>query len=147
MPVKCYNCITVNRMAYSKIRLKSGFSPALNRLIRGFIMAVSYFVHYEGESADPARFLEYYRTQHAAILRRFPGILTLNLHTPIAWSDPFAVNQGRNTLLAQMRFESREALDLALRSEARADARDDFNNFPEFHGTVYHQAMLEEKVF
>lgn len=110
-------------------------------------MAVSYFVHYQGESADPARFPEYYRTQHAAILRRFPGIQTLRLHTPMAWSDSFPVNQGKIALLAQMKFESGEALDLALRSEARADARDDFHNFPEFHGTVYHQAMREEKVF
>ena len=110
-------------------------------------MAVSYFVHYRGVPADPARFPEYYRTRHAAILRRFPGIQTLRLHTPLAWSDPFAVNRGDLTLLAQMRFASGEALDLALRSEARADAREDFHNFPEFHGIVYHQAMREEKVF
>jgi len=110
-------------------------------------MSVSYFVRYEGCAADPQRFLDYYREEHAAILKRFPGIQTLKLHTPTPWVDPFPVNAGEVTLLAQMIFDSPAALDAALASKARAAARDDFGRFPQFEGAVLHQAMLEEKVF
>ena len=49
--------------------------------------------------------------------------------------------------MAQMSFDSDEALDAALASDARRRARDDFANLPEFEGTVSHQAMQAKAIF
>ena len=114
---------------------------------KGKGMPVSYFVRYQGRAREEARFLDYYRTGHAAVLRRFPGIRSLTLHRPVAWIDPCPVNEGGALLLAQMTFPSAEALNRALASEARAEAREDFANFPPFEGTVSHQAMAGEVIF
>lgn len=108
---------------------------------------ISYFVRYDGSTADPGDFLNYYRTQHAGILREFDGIQELVLHTPARWQDPFDITAGKSSLLAQMTFGSETALAAALQSSARAKARDDFQNFPDFKGIVTHQAMKSEKLF
>lgn len=108
---------------------------------------VSYFVRYKGIAADPAAFSRYYSGQHAAILKRFPGIRSLILHTPQAWTDPFPVKTCGSLLLAQMTFDDGAALDLALRSDARREAREDFSRFPAFEGEVTHQAMKAEVIF
>lgn len=108
---------------------------------------VSYFVRYRGSSSDPAGFAAYYREQHAAILRDFPGIGQLILHTPVAFHDPFPVRPAGTMLLAQMTFDSASALDAALRSEARKLAREDFAHFPAFDGEVTHEALKAEVIF
>lgn len=110
-------------------------------------MTVSYFVRYQGmpEPADP--FVDYYRTRHAAILADFPGIRSLTLHTPVAWTDRYPVNPDPTGFLAQMTFDSAAALDAALRSEARARARDDFANLPPVRGPVTHLATASERLF
>jgi len=110
-------------------------------------MAVSYFVRYEGRCDGNAALVEYYRKTHAAILKRFPGIRKLVLHVPIEWSDPFPVRKGNFVLLAQMIFDSEDQLQAALQSPARKEARDDFFNFPAFHGEVFHQAMVSEETY
>jgi uncharacterized protein (TIGR02118 family) len=108
---------------------------------------VSYFVRYRGASSDPAAFLAYYQSHHAAILRQFPNIRSLVLHDPVAWSDPLPVRRGQSLLLAQMRFDSTSDLDLALLSDARRQARDDFQGFPPFEGEVTHEAMTGKIIF
>ena len=110
-------------------------------------MTVSYFVRYDGAAPDPAAFLDHYRHGHAGILKDFPGIRSLVLHRPASWTDPFPVNAGTASLMAQMVFASANDLNSALASEARARARDDFARFPPFDGTVTHQAMTAEKLF
>jgi uncharacterized protein (TIGR02118 family) len=110
-------------------------------------MSVSYFVRYEGQAANRAEFLRYYREQHAPILARFPGIRRIILHSPVEWHDTYPVNPDRFALLAQMIFDTRQDLDRALQSEPRAEARADFAHFPPFHGVVYHQAAVSEEVF
>jgi len=110
-------------------------------------VSVSYFVRYEGQAENLAAFLAYYRERHAPILAAMPGIERIVLHTPVAWSDPFPVKPDRFVLVAQMEFGSQDDLDRALRSPARATAREDFRNFPPFHGSVFHQAALSEEVF
>jgi len=109
-------------------------------------MSVSYFVRYEGTAADHAEFVRYYREQHAPILTRLPGIRGIVLHSPVAWRDPFPVQPDRFLLLAQMIFDSAEDLQRALESDARVEARADFARFPEFAGTVHHQAVVSEQV-
>lgn len=108
---------------------------------------VSYFVRYKGAAADPAAFVNYYSQRHAPILKRLPGVRSLILHTPQAWTDPFPVRPDGSLLLAQMTFENASMLDTALRSDARREARADFAHFPPFDGDVTHQAMKAEVIF
>ena len=108
---------------------------------------VSYFVRYRGSCADPDGFHTNYESRHAEILRRFPKIRSLILHRPIEWRDPFPVSPGGSFLLAQMVFDGKSDLDAALRSEARRQARDDFQRFPSFEGEVTHEAMNGKVVF
>ncbi len=72
---------------------------------------VSYFVRYRGSPTDPEKFLRYYETRHADVLRAFPGIRGLTLHTPSEWNDPFPVQRAGSLLLAQMTFDSAADLD------------------------------------
>jgi uncharacterized protein (TIGR02118 family) len=108
---------------------------------------VSYFIRYRGAAADPSAFLAYYRNQHAPILQRFPRIRSLLLNTPVSVSDPFPVRPAGSALLAQMIFDDEASLTAALQSQARKDARDDFQLFPAFNGEVTHEAFATEVVF
>lgn len=108
---------------------------------------ISYFVRYRGSAADPASFVNYYATRHAAILKEFPGIRSLALHEPAAWNDPFPVRDDGTALLAQMTFDTAADLKRALYSEARRHAREDFARFPAFSGEVTHQAMSARIIF
>ncbi len=110
-------------------------------------MSVSYFVRYEGRAGSPEEFLAYYREQHVPILARFPGIKRIVLHTPMNWQDPLPVEPDRFALIAQMIFDTAEDLNTALRSEVRAQARNNFRSFPPFRGSVFHQAAVSEEVF
>lgn len=108
-------------------------------------MTVSYYVRYHGEAGDRDAFLAHYRDVHVPHLLRFPGIRSVILHHAAACTDPFPVEPGGDVLLAEMVFESLGDLDTALASRARADARADFAAFPEFQGSVTHQAMEAEE--
>ena len=108
---------------------------------------ISYFVRYDGQASNSKHFTDYYRTRHADILSRFDGIQNLVLHQPVTWHDPFPITPGDSMLLAQMTFASEDDLRTALQSPARADARDDFANFPRFDGRVFHQALRSETIF
>ena len=110
-------------------------------------MTTSYFVRYEPTGELSNEFLNHYRGKHAEMLKSFPGIQALHLHTPVKWNDPESVRRGRVGLLAQLVFESSSALDAALKSDARAAARYDFKRFPRFSGQVIHQAMSSETLF
>jgi uncharacterized protein (TIGR02118 family) len=108
---------------------------------------VSYFVRYRGSSSDPDGFRRHYETRHAAILGQFPNIRSLILHSPAEWTDPFPVRPANSFLLAQMVFDDAGDLDAALRSQARRQARDDFQRFPPFDGDVTHEAMVGKVIF
>jgi uncharacterized protein (TIGR02118 family) len=110
-------------------------------------VSASYFVRYEGQAKNPEAFLAHYRDHHVPLLARFPGIRRIVLHTPTAWEDPYPIQPDRFSLLVQMVFDSLEDLETAVRSEARAAARADFEKLPPFHGAVYHQAAISEEVF
>lgn len=109
-------------------------------------MSLSYFVRYEIVPEKARDFLEYYRTRHAAILWRLPGLQRLVLHHPAGQHDPAAVNAGTTFLLVQMVFADEASLAAALASPARAEARADFARFPAFAGAVTHQAMTAEEI-
>jgi uncharacterized protein (TIGR02118 family) len=109
-------------------------------------MTTSYFVLYSGRADDPKGFVERYRTVHVPILRQWPGIRSIVLHTPQPWSDCHPVRRSGLALAAQMIFDDVDALQHALHSEQRAEARADFHDFPPFHGDVFHQAMQTERL-
>ncbi len=108
---------------------------------------VSYMVRYLGAASDPAGFRAYYRDAHSTILKRFPEIRSLILHTPVNVQDPYPVRSGGSMLLAQMVFDSAVALEAALQSNARREAREDFKHFPAFDGAVTHEALIAKVVF
>jgi hypothetical protein len=95
---------------------------------------ISYFVRYRSSAADPAVFVEYYATRHAAIPKQFAGIRTLSLYEPTVWNDPFPVRPDGTALLAQMTFDISADLERTLHFEARRRAREDFGRFPPFSG-------------
>jgi len=101
-------------------------------------VTVAYLVLYEGKPRDKAAFDRYYREQHVPILRRFPNIRAIRIHTGTRESVLY--------MLVEMRFDSLEHLDLALASEARAEARRDRDKFPAFDGTIRHQTVVTEDV-
>ncbi len=104
-------------------------------------MSVSYFVRYEISAPDVGAFVARYRDRHVPILKRWPGIQRIVLHTPAQWNDPFAIERGSSVLTVQLEFESAQALKQALFSKERAEARLDFQDFPAFSGHVVHEAM------
>jgi hypothetical protein len=50
-------------------------------------------------------------------------------------------------LLAQLEFDSAEAMQRVFESPERAAAREDFKRFPAFTGTVTHQAMQSHEAW
>jgi uncharacterized protein (TIGR02118 family) len=110
-------------------------------------MNVSYFVRYDIHVADQDAFIDYYRTRHVPVLARWPGLKRIVLHTPIEWSDTWPVNRGRAVLMAQLEFDSAEALHAAFASPERAAARADMANFPPFEGLVTYQALASTEAW
>ena len=110
-------------------------------------VSVNYLVFYRGRADDQQAFVERYRNEHVPILKRFPGIQGVSLLTPLDWQDIHPVNPGQFILIAQMKFATIEALELALQSAARDEAREDFKKFSAFGGEIWHQAMKLEDQF
>jgi len=110
-------------------------------------MSVSYFVRYDIAVSDLGAFMERYRRVHVPLVTAWPGLQRMVIHTPVDWRDSFPVNQGRAVLMAQLEFESAEAMNQAFASPERATAREDFKRFMTFEGTVTHQAMKSEEVW
>lgn len=110
-------------------------------------MSISYFVRYDVSVADLNQFLEYYRKNHVPILARWPGVRRIVLHTPIEWSDAWPVKRGRAVLMAQLEFDTAQAMHAAFASPERAVARADMANFPPFEGVVTHQALASAEAW
>ena len=111
-------------------------------------MSCSYYVFYRGKPEDSENFLDYYRKQHASILKTYPGIRSCLLHRPVDWSDPVTVQPENDIyLIAELIFNSLEDLNFALASEERQNSRRDFEHFPLFKGNINHQAMITEELF
>jgi uncharacterized protein (TIGR02118 family) len=110
-------------------------------------MNVSYFVRYDITAPDLQGFLERYRKVHAPLVAKWPGLQRMTIHTPIGWDDPFPVNCGKAALLAQLEFDTEEAMNQAFASREYAEAREDFNRCMTFEGNVIHQAMRTEELW
>jgi hypothetical protein len=57
------------------------------------------------------------------------------------------VARGRALLIAQLEFDSAEAMQAAFISPERAAARADMANFPPFEGVVTHQALASAEAW
>jgi uncharacterized protein (TIGR02118 family) len=110
-------------------------------------MSVSYFVRYDIELRDAEAFIRRYREVHVPLVSQWPGLRRMVLHTPVQWRDPFPVNRGKAVLMAQLEFDTEEAMNRAFASPERAAAREDFKRFMTFEGTVTHQAMASDEVW
>lgn len=110
-------------------------------------MSVSYFVRYEIAVPDLKAFVERYHAVHVPLVTAWPGLQRMVIHTPAGWNDPFPVNRGKAVLMAQLEFETEEAMNQAFASRERAEAREDFKRFMTFEGSVVHQAMRSEEVW
>ena len=110
-------------------------------------MTVSYFVRYDISAPELNGFLERYKKVHVPLVTSWPGLVRMSIHTPLAWNDPFPVNRGKAVLMAQLEFDSLEAMNAAFASPQRARAREDFQRFMTYEGTVTHQAMATEEVW
>ena len=74
---------------------------------------------------DPVAFDAHYRTTHAAIVRRYPGLRDLSLTR----LGGVGGRPAAYYLLAEMAFDSRADLDAALASEAGIESGRDLRNF------------------
>lgn len=103
--------------------------------------AVTYFVRYQGLSRPSDAFIEDYAGRHVDILKTWPGIRRIVLHTPLEFRDPHPVRPDPTDFLTEMTFANAETLRQALNSEARAVARADRSNLKQGSALVTHQAM------
>jgi hypothetical protein len=103
--------------------------------------AVTYFVRYQGLPQPIDAFVSDYSGRHVDILKRWPGVRRIVLHTPVAFDDPHPVRPDTTDFLTEMTFANGEALREALRSEARALARADRVNLKYGSALVTHHAM------
>jgi uncharacterized protein (TIGR02118 family) len=74
---------------------------------------------------DPVAFDAHYRDVHAPIVRRYPGLRDLRLTR----ADGVAGRAPAFYLIAEMAFDSRADLDVALTSEAGIESGRDLRNF------------------
>ncbi len=100
-------------------------------------MAYSYLVCYRGRADDPAAFVRYYRDAHLPLVRRFPGVRSVELHVGADADAPFL-------LVLRLIFATREDLDAALASPERQRAKEDMRNFPPFSGETWRQVSRVE---
>ena len=109
------------------------------------IISISYFVFYQGSTDNPIGFVEYYKTHHSKYLMKFPGLQELRIHENLDWQDGQDVSKGEFLLIAEMCFPNIETMEKAISSPERQRAREDFNNFPDFQGNIWHQAMATKR--
>ena len=74
---------------------------------------------------DPAAFDAHYRDVHAPIVRRYPKLRGLSVTKP----DGVGGRSAPFHLMAEMRFDSRDDLDVALASDAGRESGRDLRSF------------------
>ncbi len=82
---------------------------------------------------DPAAFDEHYRSVHAPIVARYPGIREIRLTR----LDGVGGRPPSHYLMAEMVFDSRADLDAALASEAGRESGRDLRTFAQAGVTLF----------
>jgi uncharacterized protein (TIGR02118 family) len=106
----------------------------------------SFLVHYPGEPRDLNEWLTYYLNHHPPIMRRFPGLRELEIHTRVDWIDALPWQRVHHFQRNKIVFDSAEALERALHSPVRDEMKADRGHFPPFTGGNVHHPMATETV-
>jgi uncharacterized protein (TIGR02118 family) len=88
-------------------------------------------VMYVGQPADPAAFDAYYWKTHLPTVEKWPGIRRITIAKGAAGDEFYQI--------ADLVFDSRADLDVALASPERKASADDVKRFPEFRGQIKRQ--------
>lgn len=104
----------------------------------------TYFVSYEGQSADDEAWLAHYLRHHPPIMKKLPGLRKLEVYSRIDYSSGLDIERSRALQRNIVMFDSEQQLNDALDSPVRAELRADYDGFPPFTGASPHGAMLSE---
>lgn len=107
---------------------------------------LSFNVRYHAPVTDEKKFVEHYLAHHPPLLAALPGVRQIFCYVPVAWTGPAAIPRSNCILGNQVDFDSLEALNISLASDARHRLRDDFNAFPVTPGPNTHYALLKEEI-
>lgn len=106
----------------------------------------SYLVHYPGPADDMARWHAHYIAHHPPIMRRFPGIRSIEILTRIDWAGDLAVPRTEPMQRNRILFDDPDALAAALASPVIRDMRADFERLPPFRGGNAHFPMRTRRI-
>jgi uncharacterized protein (TIGR02118 family) len=104
----------------------------------------TYFVSYEGQSADDEEWLAHYLRHHPPIMKKLPGLRKLEVYSRIDYSSELDIERSRALQRNLVVFDSQQQLNEALDSPVREELRADYDGFPPFKGVSPHGAMLSE---
>ena len=104
----------------------------------------TYFVSYEGQSADDEAWLAHYLRHHPPIMKKLPGLRKLEVYSRIDHLSELDIERSRALQRNIVMFDSQQQLNDALDSPVRAELRADYEGFPPFKGVSPHGAMLSE---
>lgn len=107
----------------------------------------SYVVHYPGPAADLNLWLSHYIAGHPPIMRKFPGIRSIEILSRVDWCGGLeGVERVEHIQRNRISFDSAAALQAALQSPVRHEMRADFHTFPAFEGGNFHYPMATETI-
>jgi len=106
----------------------------------------SFVVHYEGPAADLNLWLSNYIASHPPVMRRFPGIRSIEILSRVDWCGSLPWPRANHMQRNRVMFDSAKALTDALASPARLQLRRDFEKFPPYEGGILHYPMATEEV-
>lgn len=106
----------------------------------------SYVVHYPGPAEDINAWLSHYIASHPPIMRKFPGIRSIEILSRIDWCGGLPVARSNHIQRNRILFDSAAALEAALQSPVRYEMRADFHKFPPYEGGNFHFPMATETV-
>lgn len=106
----------------------------------------SYVVHYPGPAADINEWLSHYVANHPPIMRKFPGIRSIEILSRIDWCGSLPWPRANHIQRNRVMFDCPKALTAALQSPVRLAMHDDFALFPPYEGGNFHYPMATEEV-
>lgn len=114
--------------------------------VREGALPCSYVVHYPGPAQDLNVWLTHYIAGHPPIMRKFPGIRSIEILSRVDWCGGLPFERVEHIQRNRILFDSAAALEAALQSPVRHEMRADFHKFPPFEGGNFHFPMATETV-
>ena len=107
----------------------------------------SYSVRYHRPAEDESRFVDFYLAHHPPLLARLPDVRNVICYLPMRGIDPAGLPSADYMLGNEVVFDTIEAFNAAMASEARRALRADFTRFPRFTGRNTHYPMDRTRLF